>query len=187
MGLAIHYSGYITEKEKIVSLVKEVTDICQSLDWQFHTFGDDEIEGVSFAPQGSEPVFLTFNPAGRLLSPVSILTKDIYDDILVPKELYFTTSTKTEYAGVEAHIAIIKLLKYLSKKYLKDFTLDDEGYYWETNDEQLLRERFNEYRKLGDAVYNALKDLPASNSETAESLADRIERILKERFGGNQE
>lgn len=185
MGLAIHYSGYILEKGKIISLKDEVADICKSLNWQTYTFDDDEIKGIAFAPERSEPVFLTFNPAGRMLSPVSILTKDIYDDIQVPKELYYTTSTKTEYAGIEAHIAIIKLLKYISQKYLRDFTLDDEGYYWETNDEQLLRERFDKYRKIGDAVYEALTDIPNAGSETGESLVERIEKILKEKLGGN--
>ena len=93
MGLSIHYSGYIRNKELLDSLIEEVTDICKSLGWNTHTFDDDEIKGVSFAPEGSEPVFLTFNREGRTLSPINILVKDIYDDIRVPKELFFTTST----------------------------------------------------------------------------------------------
>jgi hypothetical protein len=55
------------------------------------------------------------------------MNKDIYDGVRLDKELMFTTSTKTQFAGMEAHIAIIDFLKHLSKKYLKEFTLTDEG------------------------------------------------------------
>ncbi|HET7116218.1 MAG TPA: hypothetical protein VFI29_06990, partial [Hanamia sp.] len=123
MGLSIHYTGYILNKEMLDPLMEEVADICKSLNWESHTFDDDEIKGVCFAPEGSEPVFLTFNKNGRTLSPINILVKDIYDGARLDKDLIFTTSTKTQYAGADAHIAIIKLLKHLSKKYLKDFTL----------------------------------------------------------------
>ena len=187
MGLSIHYTGYIQNKEMLDPLIEEVTDICKSLGWNTHSFDDDEIKGVSFAPKESEPVFLTFNHDGRTLSPTNILVKDIYDDIRIPKESIFTTSTKTQYAGEEAHIAIIKLLKHLSKKYLKDFTLNDEGNYWETSDEKVLHEQFERYNTALDMFSNALKSMSEKPGETAESLVDRIERLLREKFGGKKE
>lgn len=186
MGLSIHYSGYILKKEMLDPLIEEVTDICKSLNWVSHTFDDDEIKGVCFAPEGSEPVFLTFNKEGRTLSPINILAKDIYDDIQISKNLIFTTSTKTQYAGVDTHIAIVKLLKHLSKKYLTNFTLTDEGYYWETGDKKILREQFEKYSAAMHTFCEALKDLPPNQGETAESLGDRLERLLIEKFGGKK-
>ncbi|HUZ61650.1 MAG TPA: hypothetical protein VMU83_22930 [Hanamia sp.] len=65
MSLSIHYSGYFLKKEMLDPLIEEVTDICKSLNWESHTFDDDEIKGVCFAPERSEPVFLTFNKKGE--------------------------------------------------------------------------------------------------------------------------
>ena len=186
MGLSIHYSGYILNKEMLDPLIEEVTDVCKTLNWSTHTFDDDEIKGVSFAPERSESVFLTFNNDGRTLSPINILAKNMYDDVDIDKELIFTTSTKTQFAGAEAHIAIIKLLKHLSKKYLKDFTLKDEGNYWETGDEKILLDQFKKYNAAMDIICEVLKDLPAVTGETAQSLVDRLERLLKEKFGGKE-
>jgi hypothetical protein len=184
MGLSIHYSGYIINEQMIDSLIEEVTDIGKTLGWSTHSFDDDEIKGVSFAPIGSEPVFLTFNHEGRTLSPVNILVKDIYDGVQLDKELIFSTSTKTQYAGPDAHVAIIKLLKYLSAKYLKNFILSDEGYYWETGDEKILLKQFEKYNSAMETFCDALKDLPVVTGETAESSCDRLEKILRERFKG---
>ena len=145
MSLSIHYSGYILQEDLIKPLTDEVVDICTDLGWEYHVIKDEEISGVVFSPKECEPISLTFNHDGRLLSPQNIIVKDIYDGITLDKELIFTTSTKTQYAGIDAHIAVIKLLRYLSKKYMKDFILEDEGLYWETNDEKVLEEQFDRY------------------------------------------
>ena len=183
MGLSIHYSGYILNHQLIEPLTEEVADICKTLGWPIRFFDDEDIKGVSFAPEGSEPVFLTFNKDGRTLSPVNILVKDIFDGVRLDKELIFSISTKTQYAGPDAHIAIIRLLKHLAKKYLKDFALDDEGYYWETGDKKILLGQFEKYNLAIDIFCDAIKDLPTAPGETAESLGDRLERLLRERFG----
>jgi hypothetical protein len=183
MGLSIHYSGYILKKEMIASLIEEVLDVTKTLGWATHIFNDENIKGVSFAPERSEPVFLTFNPEGRMLSPFNIMCKDIYDDVQLDKDLIFTASTKTQFAGMEAHIAIINFLKHLSKKYLKEFTLSDEGYYWETGDKKILRKQFNRYEVAMDIFCEAITDLPLVRGETPESLSERLERLLREKFG----
>ena len=168
-------------------LIEEVSDICKTLVWSIHVYDNDEIKGVLFAPEGSEPVFLTFNHEGRTLSPISIITRDIYDGIKLDKELMFTTSTKTQFAGIDAHIAIIRLLKHLSKKYLRDFTLTDEGSYWETGDEKILQRQFENYDTAMDLISEALQDLSANSDETPESIVERLERLLRERFLGKKE
>lgn len=186
MGLSIHYSGYIRDKKLIEPLIEEVKDIAETLDWSPQVIDDGEIKGISFAPKGSESIFLTFNPDGRLLSRVNILAKEIYDDVRLSKELIFTTSAKTQYAGPDAHIAIIKLLKYISKKYISEFELNDEGGYWETGDEKILSDQFAKYNIAINSFREALKDLHAAPGETTGSLADRIENILKQKFGGTK-
>ena len=51
---------------------------------------DDKLRGVCFGPEGSEPIFFTFIPAGRLCPPISLMCRDIYDGIQFDKELMFT-------------------------------------------------------------------------------------------------
>ncbi len=187
MGLSIHYSGHIRNKKLLDMLIEEVKDICEILDWASRTIEDNEIKGVSFAPKGSEPVFLTFNQNGRLLSPINIMVKEIYGGVQLDKDLIFTTSTKTQYAGPDAHIALIKLLKYVAAKYLDDFTLSDEGYYWETGDEKILLNQFKNFNIVIESFREAIEGLPSVYGETPESLADRIEKLLKEKFGGKKQ
>lgn len=177
MGLSIHYSGFIKGITMIDPLIGEMAAICNELDWRMDVY-DDEIKGISFSPADSEPVFLTFNAKARLLSPMNILVKDIYDNVSIDKELMFTTSTKTQYAGIDAHIAIIKLLKYISKKYLENFKLSDEGNYWETGDEKLLVKQFERYDTALNILTGTLKDFPAKANETPQSLAKRLEAFL---------
>ena len=169
------------------SLIEEVSDVAKTVGWESHVFNDEDIKGVSFAPDKSEPVFLTFNPDGRMLSPINVMCKNIYDDVQLNKDLTYTASTKTQFAGMDAHIAIIDFLKHLSKKYLKEFTLTDEGYYWETGDKNLLRKQFSKYEVAMDIFLEVLKDLPVLTDETTESLSEKLERVLREKFGGGKD
>ncbi|MEO8413875.1 MAG: hypothetical protein ABI472_09460 [Ginsengibacter sp.] len=187
MGISIHYSGYIFDKKLIGTLIEEVKEICETLEWEPRTVDDDEIRGICFAPKGSEPAFLTFNHNGRLLSPINIMVKEMYDGVRFDKDLLFTTSTKTQYTDPDAHIAITKLLKHISAKYLKDFTLSDEGYYWETGNEKILFDQFKNYDAAIDSFCEAMEGLSAVPGETAESLGDRLEKLLREKFGGKKE
>jgi hypothetical protein len=186
MGLSIHYSGYILKKEMLDPLIEEVSDVAKELGWTTHFFNNEHIKGISFAPEKSEPVFLTFNPEGRMLSPFNIMCKDIYDDVQLDKDLMFTASTKTQFAGMEAHISIIDFLKHLSKKYLKEFKLTDEGYYWETGDKKILMKQFSRYEVAMDIFCEAITDLPHVPGEAAESLSKRLERFLRKKFGGKE-
>ena len=98
------------------------------------------------------------------------------------KELMFTACTKTQYAGPEAHIAIIKLLKYISGKYLTNFIVNDEGKYWDTGDEKILYAEFEKYNLLVNMVGEVLSGLQTSPDDTPTSLIEKIEKILKEKF-----
>jgi hypothetical protein len=95
----------------------------------------------------------------------------------------YTTSTKTQYAGIDAHMALIKLLRYLKEKYFKEFELDDAGKFWETDDEKILLEQFTRYELELNIVIDALRKMKTEPGETVESLAERIEKVLKERPG----
>jgi len=196
MGLSIHYKGRIRDYTAIDSLVAETADLCNSLDWPWQVFDTDksllkpgdraeqyspyDVKGISFNPPGCETTFLTFLPDGILCSPLALIFYEPQD-----KESFIeVVHTKTQYAGPEVHVALIRLLRYLSEKYFESFHLDDEGYYWETNDKQVLKEQFAAYHVIFESLSHALENLKPVPGESAESLADRIEEILKEKFNG---
>ncbi len=190
MGLSIHYSGTIASEDLLNKLIDEVADISKTLEWKTYVFdgnNEDGLKGISFAAPGSEPVFLSFLPGGCACSPLNLMTREMYDGVQFDKELMFTASTKTQYAGADAHIAIIKLLKYISGKYMKDFQLSDEGNYWETGNENILYDQFKKYNFYVDSVSDALTGLPGIPGESPENLTDRIEKILNEKFKGDSE
>lgn len=190
MGLSIHYYGQIRQYERIDELITEVADTCQSLGWTSQIIREpnpDKLNGICFAPKDSEPVFLTFLPGGRICSPVNLMCRDIYEENGQASELLYTISTKTQYAGFDAHIAVIKLLRYLKEKYFSVFEMTDEGMYWETNDENVLKSQFDKYNFIVNSFADALSEMKKIPGESPTSLADRIEELFKRKFDDDSE
>lgn len=182
MGLSIHYSGVIRDTSEINNLVNEVSDICKTLDWKYNIIKDsgDPIEGILFSPENSEAIHMLFMPDGKLCSLFSFILKEKYPD--KPFEPIYTISTKTQYAGMDAHIAIIDLLRYLSEKYFSSFELMDEGNYWETRDRSVLKGQFERYDAAVNMFAEALDNMEKVPGESPGSLAERLEKILKDKF-----
>jgi hypothetical protein len=194
MGLSIHYWGKIKDNDLIDALTTEVEDICKSLSWRYQVFDTKksklksgetakkytphDVKGISFTPEESETAFLTFLPDGRLCSPLKLIYYDPATNDLMIEVIH----TKTQFAGPDTHIALLKLLHYLKEKYFESFELNDEGYYWEKWDEKVLLSQFARYNFLLDKVATALQNVKLAPGETAESLGDRIEEILKKKF-----
>lgn len=184
MGMSIHYSGYLKERTLLPALAEEIKDICESLGWEYHYFEaaeGDELEGIYFAPADCEPLFLTFTPEGRLLSPISQLTRDMLAQNGLRPELIYTISCKTQQAGMHTHIALIRLFRYLSNKYFREFVMDDEGGFWESDEQEVLQRKFMQCENAIKALTDVLADLRSQPLDAPDSLAWRIEQLLRER------
>lgn len=199
MGLSIHYRGQIRDYALIDDLINECEDICKSLEWDYHIWNkesnihDDahidnpdfigyameDIKGISILPKECEPVDLAFFPSGKLCSTMKLRFNDAATNDLMVEYV----STKTQYAGIDTHLTVLKMLQYLKDKYFSFFELSDEGMYWETKDIEVLKSQFAKYDFIVNSMRDALKDFKALPGETAESLADRLEELLKNRFG----
>jgi hypothetical protein len=199
MGLSIHYSGCIRSYALVQALTDEVEDICKSLGWKYHiyekksnandaahinnpnfiNYTPEDIKGITISPAECEPVDLTFFPSGILCS----VAKLKYNNAATNDLMVETISTKTQFAGPDIHITVLNLLQYLKDKYFAVFELKDEGNYWETKDKKILLGRFAQYNFFLDAVADALGDFKAAPGETATSLAERLEELLKRKFG----
>lgn len=96
------------------------------------------------------------------------------------KYLYML-STKTQFAGRDIHKIVILLLRYISKKYLSEFNLIDEGKYWETGDEKILNENFDRYEELLDSFSFAFENVPINENESIEDYLYRIIKIVSQK------
>lgn len=189
MGLSIHYSGRFNPAASLKAMIEEVKDIATIYKWEYFVFDNEfpadslgkttysqRIYGICFTPPECETVDLCFLSNGRMSSAVNL---KFYGN---PKnkeeaEYLYMLSTKTQYAGIEIHKFVIHLLKFISKKYLLDFTLSDEGEYWETGDEKLLEENFKRYTGLLDGFVSSVQNYPI---EPCESFEAYFERLLKQ-------
>ena len=190
MGLTIHYNGKFNENASLSEMIEEVKDIAEIYNWQYTIYEkqfrarcfdndsfNDEIYGISFTPPESESVCLSFLSNGRMSSPAHLKYLGNATDESEKKYLYML-STKTQYAGSDIHKLIVHLLKYISKKYFKEFNVIDEGKYWETGDEKLLEDTFKRYNDLLDSVGFALENIPMESNETFENYFARVLKLI---------
>jgi hypothetical protein len=194
MGLSIYYSGTFNPDASLSSMIEEVKDIAELYKWKYKVFESEfptntignenynqEIYGICFAPPQCEPVWICFLSNGKMSSP-SHLKFFGKGENKEEKPYLYMLSTKTQYAGIEIHKLIIQLFKYLERKYLQDFTMKDEGNYWETGDEKLLQDTFKRYTAMIEGFASALEIYPMNARESFEAYFERlIKKIRKKR------
>ncbi|MBL7892036.1 MAG: hypothetical protein JNL63_05360 [Bacteroidia bacterium] len=193
MGLSIHYNGSFNKAASLREMIEEVKDIAKVHKWEYHIFEDafpknsfgkasynQNIYGISFSPPECEPIWLCFLSNGRMSGPVQLKfwgkSKSKKE-----KESLYSLSTKTQFAGIETHKLVIHLLKYVSKKYLSNFKLSDEGQYWESGDEKLLQEIFDRYESILEVFTSSIKNSPMKKGEDFESYFKRVFKQIQDK------
>lgn len=197
MGLTIHYSGRFNKNASLHEMIREVIDIVEACKWDYHVFEhdfpkkndsedsyNDSIYGISFTPPGCEPVWLCFLSNLRMSGPLQLQNWGNTTDPS-EKEYLYMLFTKTQFAGEEIHKFIIELFKHLKKQdYFEDLQIQDEGEYWETGDENHLKERFDRYRYILDNVSFMLENVPKAGSESYETYFSRLLKIIHKKNDG---
>ena len=188
MGLSFHYNGKISDPALLPDLIDEVQEVANVHHWEYFVFDrqfsaedygkvghNQSVYGICFTPPGCETVAICFLSNGRMSSVVNL---HLWGESTDPteKDYLYMNSVKTQYASVELHQLLIHLFRYLNKKYFADFNLYDEGSYWETNDEALLRKNFNRNMALINSIGSALELIPKN---AGEDIEEYLERILK--------
>jgi len=199
MGIKIHYSGRVNHIDLVEKMSDDLEDFSRQLGWKSKRWDNDwekpntvkienkdgeirvsghaPLKGIELFPhKNCEPFSLTFTPNGWLGSvlDLSLSTHSSF------KEENLLISTKTQFAPLEIHITIIKLLEYLKKTYIQNLYVNDEGGYWKTGDIDELKRRRNTIFQAMDTLEQELTGLPAKGTEnkTAEEIAEMIEQIL---------
>lgn len=203
MGITIHYGGKLKDRESLPALIEELEDIAQAMEWECTRFDEDwetqpraeivhtehgaEIRGhlglkgvvLSVHPD-CEPFSFLFDRDGNLRDLVSMV--GILQGFIDAERAQ--VNVKTQFAPLHVHITIIKLLKYIGKKYIANLEVNDEGDFWQTGDREILAQKLNFLNKKIDELAEALSaaEIENTNDLSEKDLLDKIERILKEKF-----
>ncbi len=202
MGLTIHYRGKLKSPELIEPICDELKDIAQTMNWEYAILDEDfnkantsnfekterglkitghlPLKGISINIHNHCETFSFLFDKNGVLCELLQMVGQRQEKNKKPQFI----SVKTQFAPVDVHITIVKLLKYLQKKYFSNLDVIDEGEYWDTEDEKILIEKINflsdKINKVSKILSDAHKELGSSISES--ELVIKIEKILKERL-----
>lgn len=200
MGISIHFQGTLKNTTDIKSLVDELIEISDILKWKWHVLDEDwskpstakltefkdrmeitgllSLKGISISlHKDCEPLSLFFDSQGTLTLPMTVVL--VNEGTIEKKDSY--SFVKTQFAPVDVHISIIRLLKYLKKRYIPNLQVVDEGEYWESEDKELLLKKRAFIKDKLDMLEGVLSDIELENDKqyTAEQLTDILEERLK--------
>jgi hypothetical protein len=180
MGVTIHYKGKLNSIDDIDSFCEEMEDIAKSMGWKqtvidkFDKNDKTPVKGIIIRPhEKSESLQLISDQQGNLRNVFAF--EFAGDD----SELTYMNFIKTQFAPVEIHIAVIRLLKYIQQKYISNLDVCDEGDYWQTGDEKILKGKIDFLNGAINQLSEVLNSIEFEKDSSPESIADKIEEVLK--------
>ncbi len=182
MGLSIFYSGMLRNVQQIPSLTAELLDICDHLNWRCDEYcptTSNPIQGMWFAPPGADRIWMTSLHSGVLAEPELNLTKEGIDAWMKSSWKDNRMNPCTQFAGPEAHMQLIGILKHISQKYFQHFQLVDESEYWESGNAEKCRDWFAMFGVWMDNMSADLGKLDGRGYESGENIQERVERLLR--------
>lgn len=182
MGLSIFYSGTLRDVLQLPILIDELTDICDDLHWPWQFFDPSPkypLNGIMFNPPGAQSIPMTFLKDGRIAEPYNLYNHrksrfeipGAHEDILLNPII--------QYAGPDAHMRLMGIMRHLSKNYFKKFRLVDESEFWETGNEQKCRDWFVMFAAWMDNMSEDLGKLDGRGHEGGESYHARLWELLR--------
>jgi hypothetical protein len=154
-------------------------DIAKSMGWKHSVFDFDlkdkePIKGIIIQPHPkSESLQFITDQQGNLRNAFAM------EFAVNDQELTYLNFIKTQFAPVEIHIAVIKLLKYIQKKYISNLDVYDEGDYWQTGDEKILKGKIDFLNGAINQLTDVLNSIEFDKDSSPESIVDKIEEVLK--------
>ena len=113
MGVSIHYSGRITDKNKLPQLIDEVEEIASVHNWKYNIYEqkfpvnetinlsdhhDGKLYGIDFTPEGSEPVSICFLSNGRMSSIMQLFCRGEFKE---EKTIVISSANVTDQGELE--------------------------------------------------------------------------------------
>lgn len=197
----------VDEVADVCDILKWPFDIFET-QYPEHEFAfppNDQSYGISFTPEDSEPVLLIFDSEGRLFNPslhelikshregqVKIITikLDLSDKNPQPeisdsheemdmKNMVFTLSVKTFFKNPERSARLLEFLRYISKRYLIEFTLEDESQYWNSQNTDIWHSQWENIHEFINQFNEMIKDEPIESTEDFISFVRKMANMMK--------
>ena len=199
MGITIHYRGQLKSSDLIELFCNELKKIATLMEWPYTTLDNDfkiptdahlewndlgceivgnlALKGISLIPNKCSSLDFLFDQNGFLRNPIDMITQESFNNEN-PPFLFI----KTQFAPVDTHIALIKIFRYLKRKYFQFFEVNDEGRYWETGDEKLLKEKIAFLAQKMDAVSQAFENsyLELEPGDSDLDILAKLDKILRD-------
>lgn len=180
---------------------------------QFLTEAGKKPYGILINPKDCEPVLFAFDGTGRLWNPfmLDILEKgndaevkvitvqlNLDDDNPEPvisehdKEfdmdlILYQVSVKTNIEDPSAYIQLLELIRYISNKYLDDFSLTDDAGYWASGNTEKLSKRMFTSKLLLDELHEKIAEQSFKNPEEFLDFIKKISAMLKKNLKDDSE
>ncbi|MDO8926679.1 MAG: hypothetical protein Q7U94_07215 [Sideroxyarcus sp.] len=137
MGITIHFEGQLKDETSLDTVLALTRRFCEERSWPFESINESCItlnrvrdekdwdyigptKGIVVQPhENSEPFRLEFD-----------------------KDYYLQEYTKTQFAPIEVHIALVSLLRQL-EPHFASLDVVDEGEFYDTNDQSTLEGHIN--------------------------------------------
>jgi hypothetical protein len=149
MGITIHYRGRLNDADRINEFMTGVARACHNLGWTYDrvTEHDPVIKGLIIHPsERCDPLAFLFSKAGFLLSPIQLTSGKA--NALAPAWVF----VKTQFAGPEVHVRVVRLLKWVKERYISNLEVEDEGEYWETENFAMLKRKMEAIATVIDRI-----------------------------------
>jgi len=184
MGITIHYRGTIDDLTLVDQFENRVLDMAFAVGgratiWRSYADHDPErmVRGLllDIAP-GQETVSLLLSHEGQLINSFDIEAAE-----KGPLPQPSTCFVKTQFGGVEAHVALVHLLSALKENYFQDLNVEDESGYFENRDVKSLQQKIEETNRMLEKIAEGVNryGLSPEAAEDPDIVAARIERIVK--------
>jgi hypothetical protein len=162
---------------------------------------DGKLYGIDFTPEGSEPVSICFLSNGRMSAimqlscwgefkeekPLILYNANVTEqgEVKIHSEektltvedynrYLYMCSSKTQYAGPQAHEMIVGVFRYIAKTFLADFNMVDEAKFWETGDNEVLIKSFEHLSGFLNSFASTLSENGRSENEDLDSYLRRV-------------
>ncbi|NIM15966.1 MAG: hypothetical protein GTO45_28530 [Candidatus Aminicenantes bacterium] len=203
MGITIQYRGQLKSPALIDKIRSDLKEIADRMGWEYTILDEDfetptdarlevsekgceivghlALKGISLNVHKDCSSFdFFFDADGILRDPVQMVQTEQEQEV-EQENLHFTF-VKTQFAPPDIHITLVKFLRYLEEKYFQTLDVIDEGNYWETGDEDLLKEKMEFLSQKMDAVSQALEDswIKVEPGDSDLDILVKIEKVLRE-------
>jgi hypothetical protein len=145
MGVTIHYEGQLTSEAAYQDLVGLVSSIAEAKGWLTELIASGEATLLRVRDEKD------WDYTGPVKGIVVYLHEDC-DPVRLEfdSDLYLQEFTKTQFAGIQIHLAVLKLLKAI-QPFFHNLKVEDEGDWWGTENTQILTEHFARAQKAIEA------------------------------------